>query len=244
VRSAAWLLFAACGRIGFDGVADDAAPEPDTGDAAAVVLPEIKNVQTGMDGPADVTMFGIPSTREGSLLILATVSFEIGGTGALVSSISSDVGDSFVSVGQVANWTGDDGRTEIWYAPDGKGGATQLTIQSEAVTQRELWFLEVANMDPVPLDAAMAISDHPSDPMPGAPAITPTRRPALVVSIMQISGFLTEDGIASPFIALPVVNGDDAAYAIVTEPGAFGARWTAPGTDNYAAITAAFFVKP
>ncbi len=221
-------------------------PLPVDGDVVGAVdgagtRPELVQVSTGSALSTSDATVGLAPTRAGGLIVIATLNFNIGATAETVASITDDVQNDYVSAGARARWNGDEGAVEIWYAAGSRPGATSVTIASAGVTSRVAWALELANMEQVvPLEAVGQIDDVPPvGGMPAAPVVAVTG-PAVVVSLIMVNGNVTEVVAGNPFSLLPAINGDGAAYAIVDAPGSYGAHLNAPGSGNYAAVTAAF----
>ncbi len=237
MKRAALLLLAACGRVGF-------APEL-TSDAAVadatVARPELVQVRTADDANVNASTVNLAPTRAGGLIVIATLSHNIGSTSEVVAGITDDAQNSYVFAGARASWNGDDGVVEIWYAPNARPGASIVRIASTGLTTRVAWALELMNMEPTaPLVAVGQLDDQastgstPAAPVVGAPG------GAVVVSLVMVNGTVTQVAAGNPFSLLPVINGDAAAYAIVDAPGSYGAVLEAPGSGNYGAVTAAF----
>lgn len=240
IRAALPLLLAACGRLEFDpqASADATTGETDASDAF-VARPELVQTMTANNTGAASLMVNLAPTRAGGLIVIATLCYNISATAEPVLSIADDVQNNYVSAGALAPWNGDDGAVEIWYAAGARPGASSVTISSTGVTSRVVWALELANIAPMaPLESAMQLED-PGGSMPAAPVVGASGR-AAVVSLFMVNGTITQIAAGNPFVLLPVLNGDAAAYAVVDAPGAYGAVVDAPGSGSYSAVTAAF----
>lgn len=234
------LVLAACGRLGFDpqASADAAVGETDASDAA-VARPEVVQVRTANNADGTAITVNLDPTRAGGLIVIATLCFNIGATFQPVLSVVDDVQNTYVSSGALARWNGDDGAVELWYAANARPGASLVRVASTGTTSRVAWALELANIAPTsPLESAVAL-EHLGQAMPFAPDVSASGS-AAVVSLIMINGTITQVAAGNPFVLLPVINGDAAAYAIVDAPGTYGAVVDAPGSSSYAAITAAF----
>ena len=191
--------------------------------------------------PGSTATLGLEATRPAALIVVATLNFNIPGVAEPIVSISDDVGNLYASADAAGTWSGQQGKVEIWFATETDAGARAVTVTSAAPTTRSVWVLEFANMAPVDaIDAAAGVSDLSTGGQPAAPVVTPGRAPAVVVSVILLTGMVTQVAAGSPFVPLPLLNGDAAAYQIVDAPGTYGAVWDAPGSDNYSSSTAAF----
>jgi hypothetical protein len=214
---AALLAIAACGRIGFDA-------------GLAVVQTSEMLLTTN----ASTVTFA--PTRAGDTLVVATSNID---TTTLLSGIADDANDAFVSAntpftlaGMVAG--------EIWYVPSCAAGATTLTIQDSAVIRREIWLLELANSHVLDQGATTSDGAVSAGAPVVAPQVTPSRVPAVIVSIINVD---TVSGVSADFVALPELNRDDVAYAIVTAPGSYGPLWSTQAGNVYGAATVAFVAQ-
>ena len=240
------VILAGCGRLAFDEPSADAA-KADAAILDALVdgpvpRPFLVQAVTASGTNSAVLLVGLnlPVTA-GSMLVVTTLNFNVGGVAASTIDVSDDAGDVFTSTNARAMWTGDDGQVEIWYQPGAGGGATTVSIASSGLTSRSAWLLELANMEPVqPLDAVTVTNDGITNGAPIAPTVNPTRPPAVIISAILLSGAVTQVTSGNGFVPLPLINGDAAAYAIVDTPGMYDAAWDAPGSDNFGSSTAAF----
>ena len=87
------------------------------------------------------------------------------------------------------------------------------------------------NSDPA---AAM----HPSAPTVEVPP------GAFVVSVADVAGDSVTIDAGNPFVALPVLAGNDAAYYVAPATGSYAAAWLAQGVAPWCASTAAFRPAP
>ncbi len=243
------MILAGCGRIAFDGSpgvdggpGDDAPTIDAAADSSLVRRPAM--FQDANGSSAAGTTLTIPwaaPVTDGSTIVVATLNFNAGAVAASTIGVRDDAGQVYVSANARATWTGTAGQVEIWYLPRSGPGPTKVSIDSSDATSRSAWLLEVANLDPdVPLDAVGVINNAATNGAPPAPMVIPTRSPALIVSVILITGAVTQIAAGNDFIALGSLNGDAAAYAIVDAAGTYGAVWDAPGSDNYGSSTAAF----
>jgi hypothetical protein len=246
VKSSLLVILAGCGRLAFDEPNADAAkadaPSIDATGDAPTARPFLvqEAIKSGTNGTSLVVGLDMP-VSPGSMLVVATLNFNIGGTAAATTGVADGAGNSFTSANARATWTGTEGQVEIWYLPSAGAGVTVVTIDSAALTSRSAWVLELGNMKAdQPLDVVNVVSDGTTNGMPLAPTVSPSRAPAVIVSAILLSGAVTQVTSGNGFVPLPSINGDAAAYAIVDAPGTYGAVWDAPGSDNYGSSTAAF----
>ncbi|HUJ57577.1 MAG TPA: hypothetical protein VLX92_03780 [Kofleriaceae bacterium] len=232
------LAFAGCGRIGFD-------PTGGTSDASA-----------GGDAGRDVpSLVGVATTTTngdtlavplagggGELLVAAVAIYDPIGS---VVGVSDDLGaNTFVSAGarEVVPGTSS---TEIWYAADSQPGATTVTVQLSAAVGGGLWLSQYTGVAPTAPRDQVAIATGVEAPTVAAPPVVTTSANELVVSVVVIASGAADDIAAgNPFIAMPAVNGDDAAYGVEPVPGSYGAVWDADGSGATCASTASFTAAP
>jgi hypothetical protein len=237
-----WVLalsvLAGCGRLSFDRATSEVMDDARMGDSAtdaARPLPRLLQSASSeqLDSLVATVVLDQP-TQAGSLLVVATLNYNLGDVAPL-TTVTSD-GVPFTSANARALWNGDDGACEIWYAAVA-AGTTKVTLESPQLTNRYTWVLELANVST--LDEVGSVSNAMSTGSPQAPLVTLQRSPAVVVSILMIAGFAQGISAGNDFIPLPTIDGDSTAYRIADQPGSYGARWDSTGVV-YAASTAAF----
>ncbi|HTR54472.1 MAG TPA: hypothetical protein VMJ10_27455 [Kofleriaceae bacterium] len=217
------LWLAACGHVGFDGTARGSA---DAGGLSVVQM------QSMLVTDSSTTQIPLTPTLAGDLLVVMTNN--ITDTTPLMT-VSDDAGDAFVSVS--VTFTHDLASCgEVWYVTNGNGGAATLTIDDAASVEREVWILELGGGSA--FDAVSATSNEPENGMADAPPVSPRRVPAAIVSSALLPGMAGSPGPV--FSALPVLHGDDAAFAIVTAPGTYAPVWMDDESGNFGAATVAF----
>jgi len=215
------LLVASCGRIDFDPLGRDGS----SGD----VVPAVAQTAAQL-GTTQTTQVVLAPTAPGDLIVVATTNID---TTASLQSIDDDGSNTYVSSG--ATFTC--GATlfgEAWYAV-ALASATTVTVTSAGAVRREIWIVDVTG--PKRLLAAVGLDDQV-----GVEADNPNvavSEPALVVSSMVVADQIGNE-LAPGFTALPMVSEDDAAYAVVTSPGSYGARWSVAAMMEYCGLTAAF----
>jgi hypothetical protein len=231
-------VIAACGRVGFDdSVSTDASARDAAADVGGPAIPTL--ISSGTGGGSDtsssmsVTVTGL-TAAPGHLLVVAVLSY----TGAdAVSAVLDDANDTYVSVN--ARAASDDGASEIWYAASSIGAVTNVKVMFDGITGGAVWFAEFAGVAPKsPLDGeGEATSDV--QPTIRGPTVETSEANDLVVSVIEIS---SGDVVAvdAPYVNLPAISGDDASYGVAPSPGTNGVTWTADGTGETVATTAAF----
>jgi hypothetical protein len=196
---------------------------------ASTALPKIIQIGgTVPSSPTGTTVLAVQPTRAGDLLVVATAST------SLLASIDDDAGSLYVSAN--ATFTRGQVAGEVWYVASGGGGATTLTITDSTAQQREVWFLEIAGVGV--LDARQTASDASETGMLVAPAVTPSRVPAVIVAVINVDSLPMD--LSPDFTPLPLLNGDPSAYAVVTAAGTYGPTWTTGVAAGYGAATLAF----
>jgi hypothetical protein len=234
------LVLACCGRVGFEGRlgAGDAAVDTAPDAPGAVALVQSAGVFT-MSAP-EITLVLEP-TRPHSTIVVATNNFNIGGVAPAIAAITDSAGDAFESTNARAPWQSGQAIAQIWYSRDGVGGATSLAVASAAATSREVWVLELANLDrAAPLDKIASVSDAAASSLPAAPPAAATAARGVAVSIVFVANQCTGVAAGDVFTGLPILHADDAAYLISSAAGAYGATFVQPNPGVYSAVTATF----
>jgi hypothetical protein len=219
------LALCGCGRIDFD---------------SASAPPAL--VQSGAVDMLDVVVASltIAPTGSGDLLVVATGDFS---TKQPITAMTDDAGNTYVSANALATNAMD--MVEIWYAANSVPGATTLTVTSATASKRQVWFLELSNMDrDAPLDVVATAGAPPPSATPEAPLVTPTTGRSVIVSVANALDDVKTVDPESPFVAMPIFDGNDAAYYLTPSHGSFGAVWDAGGLGDYCASTAAFKPAP
>ena len=231
----ALVWIAACGRIGFDDLADapsgDSVPPP----------PPIAVVQTASNfATTSALAVTLSSTGAGSTIIVATGGYNVGSP---VLSIVDDVGNiykSAQSVSVISTIAAND-TVEIWYSTTGHAGATSVTVSAAQSQAREAWVIEATGLPiTAPLEQVAAISNAPASAFPASPAISPTNLPALLVVIGDFAACVTGLEGNSKFTPLPLILGNAAAFLVATSPGDYAATWIGEASDTYCVSTATF----
>jgi hypothetical protein len=231
------VALVACGRIGFDAL-------PSSGDGGAdaptgVAQPKLVASSQVAGSGAQVTVTVAP-IQAGDLVIVGVIM-----TTATVMTMSDDgPGDTYQPAG--ARGVSTAGlATEIWYAPNATAGATHVIVGLNTGSGATVWVAEFSGVDPVSALDGHAIVDNGSvSAQSSAPAVSTSIPNEVVFSILNSAGTTTSIASGSPFVALPVVVGDDSAYAIVATPGSYGAAWNMTGNGALCASTASFRPAP
>jgi hypothetical protein len=222
-------VIAACGRVGFDDVVPaDAAAGPAT--------PTLVSSGQGSDDSVStmsITVSGLSAER-GHLLVVAILSY----TGTVsVSAVLDDANNSYVSAN--ARAMSDDGASEIWYVASSIGGVTNIKVMFDGITGGAVWFAEFSGVSTSsPLDG-VGEGTGGDQPTIKGPTVETSAANDLVVSVIEISSG-SVIGIDAPYVNLPAISGDDASYGVASSPGTNGVTWTADGTGETVASTAAF----
>ncbi len=220
----ALLVLAGCGRVAFDPTCVG------SGSAIALVQKQALLVKTN---PITVPLAPV---HEGDLVVVATTNIDDATT--TVGSITDDAGNSYATTMATDTCTsGVTVREEIWAGRALQGGATSLSIMSTAAVGRETWVFEIAGVTHV--DVINTVSNGTAGTSVQAPAVIPTSVPAAVVSMANVPSMVTSLvlGDFEPQLGL---KGDDAAFAVASTPGPYGATWTIDVSGTYCAASAAF----
>jgi hypothetical protein len=180
-----------------------------------------------------ITVSGL-ATQSGHLLVVAILSY----TGAVaVSSIDDNANNTYVSTD--ARAMSDDGGSEIWYVAGATGGVTEVTITFDGISGGAAWVAEFAGVAAEsPLDGAGEATGGAAPTIQG-PAVETSTPNDLVVSVIEVSSG-DIDAVDPPYVNLPAISGDDASYGVAPSPGTNSITWTADGTGETIATTAAF----
>jgi hypothetical protein len=217
-----------------DAVASDAGATD--GDAAQAPPPTYVQSAQGLTGSSPLRLQLAP-TQAGNAIIVAAITDASDNVVTVVDD--SPAGTGYVSVNQRAQY-GTASATEIWVARNIGAGATHVTITTAGGGGIEGWAVEFSGLNvTAPFDLGATISNQPDTSPIVAPPVRPSSPRALVVSVAVTANAITGIQTDNPFIALPIVNGDDAAFFVTTTTGSYGASWTSsPG--GWCASTAAF----
>jgi hypothetical protein len=223
-------VIAACGRVGFDDVVaiDDAAVGP-----ATPTLVSSGSATADTSSNMSIAVTGL-SAQRGHLLVVAILSY----TAAVsVAAVLDDANNTYVSVN--ARAMSDDGGSEIWYVASSIGVVSNVKVMFDGVSGGAVWFAEFSGVaSSAPLDAEGEATGGEQPTLHG-PTVSTSAPNDLVVSVIEIS---SGDVVAvdAPYVNLPAISGDDASYGVAPSPGTNGVTWTADGTGETVATTAAF----
>jgi hypothetical protein len=219
----------------------DSAPDVPTLDAAPAEILFVQAAHLVSQSDTQLTLSLPSATASGNLLVVAFALNDDPDT--QISSITDDApggSSTYLPSGYRSTDRSCADAVDIYYAKNIQGGATALTVNLVGTHHLDMWAMEFSGLSTSdPLDTGGTASEQPAASIAMAPAVTPSAPRALVVSVTCTCN--TVDGIAAgnPFTALPVLEGNDAAYFIASEPGTYGAVWNlASGTWD--ASTVAF----
>ena len=205
-----------CGRIGFDTQAG----------------PALVSTSTFKDGSAAVVSVPNVTTGRSNLLLAIVIAYEPTTT---VTGVADDFGNSYADTG--ATSISPTVSTSIWYVANSVAGSGTLAIQLDAPTGAAVWFDEFSGS--AALDGTGGNSSGVIMPTIESPVAQVRGDHELVISVLEMTAGEI-DGVSDPFVEMPEVDGDEAAYAIVSGPETIGAVWTAVGSGTTCSSTAAF----
>ena len=196
---------------------------------------------------ASVNVSMSSSTQAGNFLFVGVESFQ-SPPARDVTSISDNLGNTYISAGKRATDSSGSIETEILYAKNVAAGTTTATVTlNGSATAVDVWFAEFSGVDRTsPLDGGAIASNL----VPGltivAPTVNTTTPSSVVFSVAGASNSITGIHAGNPFTAL-TISGDfmDSAYDITSSTGSYGAVWdqnTSGGTA--CASTVAFKAAP
>jgi hypothetical protein len=201
----------------------------------------IQAASTTMQTTNDALSQTIAPTMAGDLVVVAvTVNTNAATTVTTITDNAPGGGNVYTSANQRSNDTSCDNVVELWYAKNVVAGATSVKVTTNLVVQMDMWVLELAGLDRMaPFDTGAVANSQPAATILTAPAVTPSKPNAVVISTVCSCAAVTGLRAASPFTALNVHTGNTTAYFLTTSVGSHGAVWNATnGTWN--ASTVAF----
>jgi hypothetical protein len=214
------VLLTACGRIGFDPMADG---------GAVVTLADLACVDNNSG-----TSITIPRTP-GASGNVGIVAYE-GAVESTVVTISDDAGSTWI---RYAATSGDAGL--VYYAAPIAPGATTITLAIASVSACACYYEAVGVDLAAPTDTAAALPAGTSVVAKVATGATVTiAQPSeLIVSVANVSSGV--DGIAagSLFTNDALLHSDGHAHLITTSAGTYTPAWS-DSTGTYSSYTAAF----
>jgi hypothetical protein len=200
------------------GNADATADEGSTG--APTVITVVQTSQT--DSPDPTTSLSIPlsPTQSGDFVaVLATYA----GPTLTIAGITDDApgGSSTYQSANIRSSAPACQATEIWYARNVQAGATSVSVAMSAGASMYVWVLEASGLgasggvdiDTTGSGATTTIT---------VPPVSPTGVPALLLAAVGSCGSAGNLVPGNPFVALPIQQGNTAAYYIATSMGSWG----------------------
>jgi hypothetical protein len=224
--------------------AADAATSDSSTDASsdatdsAVATPALVASGNAQGSSASTVIALSPASMTGDLVVVGVV--QESGTSAVVTGITDDAqngSNSYVSANQRSLDSSCANTAEIWYAANVAAKATHVTVTMSAAVNVELWVLEFSGVSA--LDTGATVNTHAAGTTVAAPPVTPSVASAAIVSTAASCGALGGIANGNAFVPLPLLNGEDAAYFIASQPGSYGATWTS-SNGSWNASTAAF----
>jgi len=191
---------------------------------AHVSLPSFNNTAS--------TVFTVTSSTGNLNVVAANTNI-----GDVISSVTNNQGDVYVSVGCTAS--GGSGG-EMWYAKNAHAGITTITVNRSTGTGN----FGIADYDvagastTAPLDQHTCISSQTSTTNPIGPTIVTAATTNVALSVLCSSG--SASAVAGPFTLDPVSSaGGSAAHAANVTPGTYSPSWST-GAFGWGGITASF----
>lgn len=236
------VLLVGCGRLGFEHVGptttSDAAGSSDgtTPDAASTAAMVVQGTALPLTMGMSAAV-PIAKTTAGDLVVVGVT--QETNTTAIVSQITDDAGNTYVSANQRSVDTSCNNTAEIWYAAAVHADASSITVTMSASVTIEVWALELAGPGPNPVDTGAVASTQPSGATIPAPTVVVSSAGEAVISTAATCGAISQLKAGSPFTALAIENGENTAYYITPAPGSYGAVWSYGG-GSWNASTVAF----
>lgn len=159
--------------------------------------------------------------------------------GDVISSVTNNQGDTYVSVGCTA--VGGTGG-EMWYAKNAHTGITSITInRSTGTSNFGMADYDIAGASTTaPLDQYACLSSQTSTTNPVGPSITTTATSNVVIGLLCSSGLAS--AVAAPF-TLDAVNSNGGGGAHSTNTaGTYAPSWST-GAFGWGGITASFIAS-
>ena len=217
---------AACGRVGFDGRAPDAAIV--LGSDAPLAMPRLVAMSTGA-GSAGGLVLDFASTAPGDLLLVGVGVWD----GTPVASIMAGTPLTSAGVRAVQASTS----SELWYGSPPAGTTFAQITMNGAPSGYDAWAAVFENVAPGPPAATgSGCLQYPPDVV-----TAPVQAAAgdLVFGATMLAYPAYADGVAAPFTALPLRDGNGAAYYIAAAPGSYGPSWSVGSGAGMQAMTCA-----
>ena len=142
---------------------------------------------------------------------------------AAVASVTDDApGGSNTYVSANVRAASSCAASEIWYARDVVAGLTTVTVASTRQPPAQAWIVEASGLASTGGVDVRQMGMGPATTTIVAPTVTPSGLDALIVSVVASCGGVSGLAAGNPFVALPVAQGDDAAYYVRSPQGATG----------------------
>jgi hypothetical protein len=224
------------------GLSTGGAGGPSEGDEdGSADAPAVANIASGQsNGATNLAVATLPNpTQSGDFLAVLVTGV---GSGS-VASIGDDApggSNAYVSANAKAYELDCTCYTEIWYARNVRAGARTVTVTTVASNSSLAWVMELSGINASNgADLSAVANTQPVATVVVAPSITPPATPALVLSVVASCATISSVQDQSGFTDLPILEGNVAAYRIVTDPGSYGAVWN-QDAGGWCASTAAF----
>ncbi len=179
----------------------------------------------------------ITSTTAGNSLVVGYTSNNSQGA-ALITGVTDNAGDTCTQViGARSTNVTPNSSADIWTCFAGHGGATSITVTTNAVATAELGVWEVANIQSV--DAKCAGNSQASSATPsGCPLIT-TVASEFLVEIADYQGSITGMNTGNAFLSDSTQQGNGYAHLVVSSKGTYAAQWASSlaGTFNSSGVS-------
>jgi hypothetical protein len=173
----------------------------------------------------------ISSTTAGNSLVVGFTSNNGQGT-ALITAVTDNAGDSCTQVpGARSTNTTPNSSADIWTCFGGKGGATSISVTTNATATGELGVWEVANVQSV--DAKCAGNSQPASATPSGCALTTTVASEFLVELADYQGSITGMNAGNAFVSDSTQQGNGFAHLIVSSRGTYNAQWASSVAGTY-----------
>lgn len=185
----------------------------------------------------------IPATGSGHLLAVAWKSEGGSGTGIVISSITDNVGNSYVEASAARSTDATHNAVlDIWYAKNIAAGATTLTITTSSSGipgGAVIW--EIAGADTIaPLDVAAGTNNQPANSIPAGASVSTSAAGDIVISAVNSQNGISGIDSTSSFTSDSLVDGAGWAHLLTTATGSYGAKWDQSSAGTYSSSTVSF----
>ncbi len=179
----------------------------------------------------------ITSTTAGNSLVVGFTSNNGQGT-ALITAVTDNANDGCTQVpGARSTNTTPNSSADIWTCFGVKGGATSITVTTNASATGELGVWEVANVKSV--DAKCTGNSQASSSTPTGCSLTTTVPSEFLVELADYQGSITGINAGNAFLSDSTQQGNGYAHRVVSSTGAYSAQWasSAAGTFNSSGVS-------